>query len=82
MDARIMNVTEQASGVRGLLARLAKRQHGAVPGLMRLLLADFAVMTPTLWLYHHLHERKSSPLTLLQREMLATVVNGLVGGAP
>jgi len=26
--------------------------------------------------------RKSSPLSRLQREMLATVVNGLVGGAP
>jgi hypothetical protein len=26
--------------------------------------------------------RKSSPLSRLQREMLATVVNGLIGGAP
>ncbi len=82
MDARIMSVTEQARGWRGLLARLAKRRYGAVPGLMRLLLADLAVMTPTLWLYRHLHERTSSPLTPLQREMLAAVVNGLVGGAP
>jgi len=26
--------------------------------------------------------RKSSPLSRLQREMLATVANGLIGGAP
>jgi hypothetical protein len=33
-------------------------------------------------LYNHLHMRPSSPLTRVQREMLATVVNGAIGGAP
>jgi hypothetical protein len=32
--------------------------------------------------YDRLQLRKSSPLTLLQREMLAVVVNGHVNGAP
>ena len=31
---------------------------------------------------NYLHMRKSSPLSRLQREMRATVVNGLIGGAP
>jgi hypothetical protein len=31
---------------------------------------------------YDLNEREGSPLTKLQREMTATVVNGLVGGAP
>jgi hypothetical protein len=33
-------------------------------------------------IYQYLHLRKTSPLSRLQREMMATVVNGLVGGAP
>jgi hypothetical protein len=33
-------------------------------------------------IYEHLQFRADSPLTRLQREMLATVVNGLIGGAP
>jgi hypothetical protein len=43
---------------------------------------DLNIAVPGGWLYNYLHTRKSSPLTRLQREMLATVVNGLVGGAP
>jgi hypothetical protein len=43
---------------------------------------DLNIAFPGGWLYNYLHLRKSSPLTRLQREMLATVVNGLVGGAP
>jgi hypothetical protein len=34
------------------------------------------------FVYNHLHLGKSSSLSRLQREMLATVVNGKVGGAP
>lgn len=43
---------------------------------------DLNVAVPAGRLYNYLHMRKSSPLTRLQREMLATVVNGLIGGAP
>jgi hypothetical protein len=48
----------------------------------KILARDLNILIPTGWLYNYLHMRKSSPLTRLQREMLATVVNGLVGGAP
>ncbi|CAN5243229.1 hypothetical protein BH24ACT19_BH24ACT19_13460 [soil metagenome] len=76
-------VPEEATGLRKLMVRMARRQMGGkVPGIMRVLMPDFRVMIPAYWLYGHLNLRKSSPLNRLQREMLATVVNGLVGGAP
>jgi hypothetical protein len=43
---------------------------------------DLNVAHPSTWIYNHLHIPKGSPLSRLQREMLATVVNGLIGGAP
>jgi hypothetical protein len=33
-------------------------------------------------LFQHLHMNRQSTLTVTQREMVATVVNGLIGGAP
>ena len=74
---------EQARGVRKLLVWVNKRPYGgAVPGIYKILARDLNILIPTGWLYNYLHMRKSSRLTRLQREMLATVVNGLVGGAP
>lgn len=74
---------EEAIGLRRLLIRIVQRQSGGmVPGIMRVLMPDFRIMIPTYWLYGHLNLRKGSPMTRVQREMLATVVNGLVGGAP
>jgi uncharacterized peroxidase-related enzyme len=62
---------------------MTKRQYGgAVPGLLNILAQDLNIGLPVSWIYNHLHMRKGSPLSRLQREMLATVVNGLVGGAP
>jgi uncharacterized peroxidase-related enzyme len=62
---------------------MAKRQYGgAVPGIFKIMVRDLNVALPSTWIYNHLHMRKSSPLSRLQREMLATVVNGLIGGAP
>jgi hypothetical protein len=40
------------------------------------------VANPAGSIYRYLHLRRRSPLNRLQREMLATVVNGKVGGAP
>ncbi len=74
---------EEARGLRGLIVRMVRRQYGGVmPGIFEVLMPDLRVTFPTGWLYNHLNMRKSSPLTRLQREMLATVVNGLIGGAP
>jgi hypothetical protein len=82
--ARILSVDpERARGVRKVMFRMNERQYGGVvPGIFQILAQDLSIAIPTAWLYNHLHMRKSSPLSRLQREMLATVVNGLVGGAP
>lgn len=76
-------IPEEARGLRKILVKLTQRQAGGmVPGIQRILMPDFQVAIPAYWLYNHLNLRKRSPLSRLQREMLATVVNGLVGGAP
>ncbi len=82
--ARILTIDpEQTRGLRKLLVWVNKRQYGGVvPGIFKILAQDLNLAIPTGWLYNHLHMRKSSSLTRLQREMLATVVNGLIGGAP
>jgi hypothetical protein len=82
--ARILTVDpEQARGLRKLMVRLISRQTGGMfPGIFQIIMRDFQVAIPTTWLYSYLNERKGSPLSRLQREMVATVVNGLVGGAP
>lgn len=74
---------EEATGLRRLFFRLVRgRYGGVVPGIFQVLAVDFRVAVPAAALYRHLHLRKRSTLTRLQREMLATVVNGKVGGAP
>jgi hypothetical protein len=82
--ARIITlIPEYARGFRRLLLALAKRQYGGVvPGIVQIALADLRLAFGLQWLYAYLHERRRSPLTRLQREMVATVVNGLIGGAP
>ncbi len=82
--ARILTIDpERARGLRKALVWTAKRQYGgAVPGIFKVLAQDLNIGLPFNWTYNYLHMRKGSPLSRLQREMLATVVNGLVGGAP
>lgn len=76
-------VPEKARGIRKLFFRFVRGQYGGVvPGVFQVLAVDLNVARPAGSLYKHLHLRKSSPLSRLQREMLATVVNGKVGGAP
>ncbi|HEY8724521.1 MAG TPA: hypothetical protein VIL92_11765 [Gaiellaceae bacterium] len=81
--ARIKTVDpERARGVRRLALWLDKRSYGQPLGITQIVLADLQLGMAVAWLYRHLHLRRHSPLTRLQREMLATVVNGKVGGAP
>ena len=82
--ARILTLDpEQARGLRKALVWMTKRERGgAVPGIFKVLAPDLNIGLPVSWIYNHLHMRKGSPLSRLQREMLATVVNGLIGGAP
>jgi hypothetical protein len=82
--ANLMTVVpDRVRGVRRLLFRWVRGQYGGVvPGVFQVLGVDLPVTALTGGLYRHLHLRRSSPLSRLQREMLATVVNGKVGGAP
>jgi hypothetical protein len=82
--ARILSIDpERARGLRKALVWAAKRQYGgAVPGILTILAQDLNIGLPANWIYNYLHLRKFSPLSRLQREMLATVINGLIGGAP
>jgi hypothetical protein len=82
--ANIMTIApEQAKGVRKLFYRWVRGQYGGVvPGVFQVLAVDLRVARPAGALYNHLHLGKASSLSRLQREMLATVVNGKVGGAP
>jgi hypothetical protein len=76
-------VPARVTGIRKLFFRWVRRQYGGiVPGVFQVLAVDLRVARPAGALYNHLHLRKSSTLSRLQREMLATVVNGKVGGAP
>ncbi len=76
-------VPEQVGGIRKLFFHWVRRQYGGVvPGVFQVLAVDLQVARSAGSLYRHLHLRRSSPLSRLQREMLATVVNGKVGGAP
>jgi hypothetical protein len=76
-------VPERVTGLRRLLFRWVRRQYGGiVPGIFQVLAVDLRVARSVGALYNHLHLRTSSTISRLQREMLATVVNGKVGGAP
>ncbi len=82
--ARILTVAPgQGRGIRRLFLRITARlSGGVVPGVFQILLPDLQVTAASMWLVGHLHMRKSSPMTPLQREMVAVVVNGAVSGAP
>lgn len=81
--ARILTVSpDHGRGIRPLLLRIIRRLSGGVPGVYQVMLPDLQVAASSMWLVGHLHMRKKSPLTPLQREMVAVVVNGAVGGAP
>ena len=72
-----------ARGVHRIFFRWVRGQYGGVvPGVFRILAVDMLVASAAGALYRHLHLRRRSPLSRVQREMLATVVNGKVGGAP
>jgi len=74
---------DKVRGIRKLFFSWVRRQYGGiVPGVFQALAVDLRVARPTGSLYSHLHLRNSATFTRLQREMVATVVNGKVGGAP
>lgn len=74
------------SGIPGrvpaLVERLIGRRLGGVPGMARIELADLRLAWLISRLLRHVYQRRRLTLTVVQREMVATVVNGLIGGAP
>lgn len=74
------------SGLRGRLPRLLEgmmiKRLGAVPGIARIQLADLRFAYRMSRLFQHVYMGRRVALTVVQREMVATVVNGLIGGAP
>lgn len=65
-----------------LLERLMQGRFGAMPGIARVQLGDLRLLWLMSRTFQHLHMNRRSPLTATQREMVATVVNGIIGGAP
>ncbi len=81
--ARILTVTdENASEQQRQLLDRAKATYGIVPGILQIRLVDPEMAGLARQVYDRLHMRPDSRMSRLQREMLATVVNGLIGGAP
>jgi hypothetical protein len=81
--ARIMTVSEEnAQGAQLQAIQRAKNMYGFLPGILRIRLADPELSAPAYQIYQHLNLRPGSPIGKLQREMLATVVNGLIGAQP
>jgi hypothetical protein len=74
---------EHVRGGLRLVLWMVKRSYGGiVPGLTQIIISDLKIARPLLALHAYLHEHKRSPLSPLQREMIAVVVNGAIGGAP
>ncbi|HEY8864677.1 MAG TPA: hypothetical protein VIO37_10965 [Candidatus Dormibacteraeota bacterium] len=65
-----------------LLRSIANRRYGYMPGIIQVVLPDLPTAVGVSIIYRHLNLGKSSRMTRLQREMIATVVNGKIGGAP
>jgi hypothetical protein len=74
------------SGLRGRLPRLLEalmvKRFGAIPGIARIQLADLRFAWRMTRLFQYVYMGRRLALTIVQREMVATVVNGLIGGAP
>ncbi len=79
--AAIFAVSPDAAGIRGWFLRMSRRRYGLAPGIMRVLLTDLPVGMLATGLYKRVNLGARS-VGALHREMIATVVNGKIGGAP
>jgi uncharacterized peroxidase-related enzyme len=81
--SRILAVSDEtAEGFPAAAMENARQTRGYVSGTLRLLLVDPKVAQAGQQLYEHLNLRPDSPLSRLQREMLATVVSGMLSAKP
>lgn len=84
MEARraaIFAVSPETGGLRGRVLWMARRYLGQAPGILRVFLTDLRVGLLATLLYSRVNDGARS-MTPLQREMVATIVNGKIGGAP
>lgn len=79
--AAIFAVSPNSAGIRGWLVRMTRRRYGLAPGIMRVFLTDLPVGILASVLHNRVNFGARS-VGALQREMVATVVNGKIGGAP
>ncbi|HEY8862760.1 MAG TPA: peroxidase-related enzyme [Candidatus Dormibacteraeota bacterium] len=73
---------ETAEGPQRAILEKTRAEVGYISGTRRLLLVDPQVGQPGRQLYEYLNLRADSPFSRLQREMVATVVYGMVGAKP
>jgi|SRR5579884_2942708 len=80
--ARILIVTEKnAEGQQRAIVEKTKKDYGVLVGIRKVLLPDLQLAMPVRQMYEHLNLRSDSPFTRIQREMLGTVVYGLISEA-
>lgn len=73
---------ETAEGPQRAILEKTLSEVGYISGTRRLLLVDPQVGMPGRQLYEHYNLRPDSPFSRLQREMVATVVYGIIGAKP
>jgi uncharacterized peroxidase-related enzyme len=81
--SRILAVSlDTAEGPQRAMLEKTLSEVGYISGTRRLLLVDPQVGMPGRQLYEHYNLRPDSPFSRLQREMVATVVYGIIGAKP
>lgn len=82
--SRITTVSPESAteAQRQFLAQAQRAKGGVLPGIARIMASDLPFGGPIAQLYQYLNLREGLPIPKLQREMLITVVNGLIGGRP
>jgi uncharacterized peroxidase-related enzyme len=73
---------ETAEGQQKALLEKVLADVGYISGTQRLLLVDPQIGLPGKQLHDYLNLRPESPFSRVQREMVATVVNGMIGAKP
>ena len=74
---------EAATGDAKATFDMLKSQYGGeVPGVAQILFVEPKVAGPVFQVYMELNRNPSSRMSSLQREMVATLVNGVIGGSP
>lgn len=77
-----VNLASATEAQRPILEQAQQARGGILGGMAQVMAADPQLGSLATPLYRYLNLRPGSPVPKLQREMIATLVNGLVGGKP